>query len=162
MQEFPHDLHRQRGAVRLPRIIHRPDLQSRRQRSVFALVAGIGWMLWLYLLLPLATIGSWIFGVHRFDTYVIDNHGHAWASLAIYAATIVLAGAALLVWAFYNYRRFRHADRRQPASPVTPEKLALSFGVNSAQVAELQRARSVTLEHDAKGNIIRSARHEEV
>jgi len=154
MQDTYHDIHRQRGAVRLPRIIHRPDLQSRRQQSVFALLAGVGWMLWLYLFLPLSTIGSWIFGVHRFDDYVLDNHGHSWASLAIYAVTIALAGTALLIWAFYNYRRFRHTDRRQPASLVTSEKLALSFGINSAQVAELQRCRSVTLEHDAQGNII--------
>ncbi|WP_110654075.1 poly-beta-1,6-N-acetyl-D-glucosamine biosynthesis protein PgaD [Salinicola halimionae] len=162
MQEPHHDLHRQRGAVRLPRIIHRPDLQSRGQRSVLALIAGVGWMLWLYLFLPLATIGSWIFGVHRFDAYVIDNHGHSWASLTIYAITIALAGIALLIWAFYNYRRFRHADRRQPASPLTSERLALSFGMNSTQVAELQRSRSVTLEHDAQGNIVGTSRGEVV
>ncbi|WP_110648520.1 poly-beta-1,6-N-acetyl-D-glucosamine biosynthesis protein PgaD [Salinicola peritrichatus] len=148
------DMKRQRGAVRLPRIIHRPDLQSRAQRSVFALLSGAGWMLWLYLFLPLATIASWTFGVHRFDAYVLDSHSHSWASLTIYVITIALAGAALLIWAFYNYRRFRHADRRQPASALTSEHLALSFGMNAAQVAELQRRRRVTLTHDAHGNII--------
>ncbi|OLO06533.1 poly-beta-1,6-N-acetyl-D-glucosamine biosynthesis protein PgaD [Salinicola sp. MH3R3-1] len=154
MQESHHDIHRQRGAIRLPRIIHRPDLQTRGQRSVFALIAGIGWLLWLYLFLPLATIASWIFGGHRFDAYVINNHGHSWSSLTIYAVTIALAGAALLIWAFYNYRRFRHADRRRPALPVTSERLALSFGVSSDQVAELHRSRHMTLRHDAQGNIV--------
>lgn len=148
------DMKRQRGAVRLPRIIHRPDLQSRAQRSVFALLSGIGWMLWLYLFLPLATIASWIFGVRRFDAYVLDSQSHSWASLTIYVITIALAGAALLTWAFYNYRRFRHADRRQPALALTAERLALSFGVNSAQVTELQSRRRVTLTHDAHGNIV--------
>ncbi|MDH4571152.1 poly-beta-1,6-N-acetyl-D-glucosamine biosynthesis protein PgaD [Salinicola acroporae] len=143
----------QRGAAGLPRIIHRPDLQSRRQRSVFALLAGIGWLLWLYLLLPLATVGGWIFGAGRFESYVIDSHDHSWASLTLYAFITVLAGATLLVWAFYNYRRFRHADRRQPALPLTSERLALSFGMNSDQVTELQRHRRVTLTHDAQGNI---------
>lgn len=148
------DPHHQRGAARLPRIIHRPDLQSRRQRSLFALLAGIGWLVWLYLFLPLVTLLGWHFGVVRFRDYVIDSQSHTWASLTIYVITIAGAGAALLIWAFYNYRRFRHADRRRPAAPMTAERLAITYGMNADEVARLQQARVATFEHDDHGNII--------
>ncbi|WP_110669183.1 poly-beta-1,6-N-acetyl-D-glucosamine biosynthesis protein PgaD [Salinicola halophilus] len=139
---------------KLPDIIHRPDLQTRRQRSVTALFTGLGWMIWLYLFMPLATLGGWFFGVERFQTYVIDNAGRSWASLTIYAITIGLAGVALLVWAFYNYRRFRHVDRRRPADAVTPERLAQSFGIDVEQIAGLQRQRTLVVEHDERGEIV--------
>nr|CDQ37556.1 hemin storage system protein [Virgibacillus halodenitrificans] len=142
------------AALELPEIIHRPDLQSRRQRGVFALLSGLGWMLWLYLFLPLSTLLGWAFGSERFQSYVIDSHEHSWASLTIYAVTVVLAGMALLIWAFYNYRRFRHADRRRPPAPLTTERLAASFGVSEAQVEHLQRSRVTTLHHDARGHIV--------
>lgn len=148
------DPHHQRGAPGLPRIIHRPDLQSRRQRGVFALLAGIGWLAWLYLFLPLTTLFGWHFGVVRFRDYVIDSHPHTWASLTIYVITITAAGATLLIWAFYNYRRFRHVDRRRPAPPLTPERLAISYGMNAAQIEHLQQSRVATFEHDAQGNIV--------
>ncbi|MCK0746688.1 poly-beta-1,6-N-acetyl-D-glucosamine biosynthesis protein PgaD [Chromohalobacter nigrandesensis] len=141
------------SALKLPNIIYRPDLQSRRQRGLFALLAGVGWLIWLYLFLPLSTLLGWAFGSERFQAYVIDGHEHSWSSLMIYAVTVVLAGAALLIWAFYNYRRFRHADRRRPPSPLTTERLATSFGVDEAQVARLQQGRVATLYHDAEGNI---------
>ncbi|MCI0511077.1 poly-beta-1,6-N-acetyl-D-glucosamine biosynthesis protein PgaD [Chromohalobacter marismortui] len=140
--------------LELPDIIQRPDLQSRRQRGVFALLSGLGWMLWLYLFLPLSTLLGWAFGSVRFEAYVIDSHEHSWASLSIYAVTVGLAGMALLLWAFYNYRRFRHADRRRPPAPLTTERLATSFGVRDAQVEHLQRSHVTTLRHDAWGHIV--------
>lgn len=149
-----HDNADNHSALTLPDIIYRPDLQSRRQRSVFALLSGLGWMLWLYLFLPLSTLLGWAFGSERFQAYVIDSHAHSWASLTVYAVTVVLAGMALLIWAFYNYRRFRHADRRRSPSPLTTVRLRDSFGVSEAQVEYLQRSRVTTLRHDARGHII--------
>ncbi|WP_251979111.1 poly-beta-1,6-N-acetyl-D-glucosamine biosynthesis protein PgaD [Salinicola avicenniae] len=144
----------QSPCARLPEIIRRPDLQSRRQRGLCALVACLGWLLWLYLFLPLSTLVAWIAGIQRFDAYVIESREHSWSSLTVYALTIALAGCALLLWAFYNYRRFRHVDRRSPATAVTTEKLALSFGIAQHSVDILQDDRSLTLEHDARGNIV--------
>jgi biofilm PGA synthesis protein PgaD len=68
---------------------------------------------------------------------------------------LALANAALLVgWAIYNHRRFGGKDRRKPIKPLSDHRLAKSFAVTPAQLAQLRAARVSVIHHGAEGEIL--------
>lgn len=140
--------------IHLPEIIERPDLQSRIQRSLFAAIAAAGWLIWLYLFAPLLSVLGWVFGIQRFQTYVLFNEAHSLSTLLVYGLIIAIAGLALIAWALYNYIRFRGADRRTAPSPVNDVQLAAGFRIAIEQVHAVQKAQVSVLTHDEKGQIV--------
>lgn len=140
--------------VRLPDPIHRPELQSRTRRGLFALLSLLGWMCWLYLLAPLASLLGWAFGYHRFQVYVLHGSHRVGFTLVVYAAVIAFAGLMLVVWAFYNLLRFGSKDRRSAAEPVSEAALAQGFGLNREQLSRLHHGRVMRLYHDDHGHIV--------
>ncbi len=139
--------------VQLPEIIERPDLQSRIQRSLFAAIAAAGWLIWLYLFAPLLSLLGWVFGIQRFQVYVLFNEAHSLSTLLVYGLIIVVAGLALIGWALYNYFRFRGEDRRAAPSPVNDAQLADGFRIDVQQVQAVQQARISLVSHDEHGHI---------
>lgn len=70
-------------------------------------------------------------------------------------ALLALVNAAVLVgWAIYNRRRFGGKDRRKPIKPLSDRRLAMSFAVTPAQLAQLRGARISTIHHGDDGEIL--------
>ncbi|MFD4841025.1 poly-beta-1,6-N-acetyl-D-glucosamine biosynthesis protein PgaD [Achromobacter sp. NPDC058515] len=70
-----------------------------------------------------------------------------------YALLAVANAAVLGAWAVYNHRRFAGKDRRKPIKPLNDERLAKSFSVSAAQLAQLRSARVAVVHHGAQGEI---------
>lgn len=139
--------------VRLPDPIHRPDLQSRVHRGVFAVLSTLGWLVWLYLFAPLLSLVAWGLGYHRLDLYVLSSTPHVLLTLGLYASAVIVAGLLLLLWAVYNLLRFGSKDRRAAAPPVSDIELVQAFRINRDQLAQLHAGKVMHLHHDTDGHI---------
>jgi biofilm PGA synthesis protein PgaD len=139
--------------IRLPQTIHRPELQSRMQRSVYALLSTIGWLVWLYLFGPLLSVMAWLFGYKRFNEFVLNNNNHAMHTLMVYAIVIGAAGLAFVLWATYNLFRFRGRSRRASTQPATLAEVAETYGVDEEKVTRIRAAKVQLVHHDEHGCI---------
>jgi len=139
--------------LQLPEPIYRPDLQGRFQRGLFAALSVLGWIIWLYLFIPLITLIGWAFGYHRLDRFVLSSPRESVYTLIIYLIVIALAGATLVLWAIYNLIRFRGKERRTQPHNVTEDALAAEFRIETSQLWRLQRSRIARVYCDDSGNI---------
>ena len=137
-------------------IIDRPGLQSTRQRFLYGSVTLVFWALWIYLWLPLVALLGWILGIRIAYNEMVVRNGlsllHDRASL--YAIIVGCLGGSLLVWAYYNFIRFRGVQRRRARLPVTRAEQARHFGVEPATLAQWTDAKRLVLRHDAAGRIL--------
>jgi len=74
-------------------------------------------------------------------------------TLATYAVLAVVNALVLFAWAWYNWRRFRGLDRRQPPPPLERERLARSFEVPSDLLDRMERAQVMIVHHTEDGRI---------
>lgn len=136
-------------------IINRPDLQSRRRRAVLGLVGFVGWILWIYLWLPFATFGGWIFGGFLFRKQLVDQGlGGYFVTILSYLGVIILLSVIFLGWALYNRARFRGRERRKPRPPVGDAEIAMVFGIECADLQKLREADRAVLHFSPEGQII--------
>jgi biofilm PGA synthesis protein PgaD len=138
-----------------PLIIERPDLQSRRQRVVSTGMTVVFWGLWMYLWLPLVALVGWAFGIERFYDEMIrlDGLGRVLELLGWYALVVAVLAGSLILWATYNYLRFRGVDRRKAPRPVGLDRVAAFARVEPAQLLLWQQLRVMTILHDDDGFI---------
>ncbi|MBO9328194.1 poly-beta-1,6-N-acetyl-D-glucosamine biosynthesis protein PgaD [Achromobacter sp. HZ01] len=126
--------------------------QRSRAGYLFDLVlTALGWFAFVYL------FGAGILAILR------DAQGPGLSPLPAFVPTLrtlsgyallALANAALLVaWAVYNHRRFAGKDRRKPIKPLGDRRLAMSFGLTPAQLAELRASRTAVIHHGPDGRI---------
>jgi poly-beta-1,6-N-acetyl-D-glucosamine biosynthesis protein PgaD len=139
--------------IRLPETIHRPELQTRMQRSIYAVLSTIGWLVWLYLFAPLVSALAWLFGYERFNQYVLNNTSNAMHTLVVYVVIIGAAGLAFVLWATYNLFRFRGVQRRAAAQPATLAEVARINGISEQAVTTIRRAKVQRVHHDEHGQI---------
>ncbi len=145
--------------LELPEIIVRPDLQSRLHRGFFGLLSLIGWLIWLYLLLPLASLVAWWFGWHLFDTYIQLDSAQFIRSMLIINLIVFLLGSLLLLWALYNLIRFRGKERRAFIPPVTTPEIASLYALNATDVAQPQQFKITYVSFDDQGHFTRLEDH---
>lgn len=139
----------------IPAYIDRPDLQGKRQRGLLGLLNLIGWMIWVYLFVPLFTLLAWLFGYYRVDHYVIhDAQNDALEQLEILLVMIIFMNLALLAWAMYNYLRFYDNERRSKAANVSNSQIAHFYELDTAQVEAAQQQQLLTFYYDDHGKII--------
>lgn len=130
-----------------PLIIERPDLQSRLQRYGYLSVTLIGWVLWLYLFVPLLSLVAWALGATLVYQALVQglslsDLGHL---LARYGSGIGVLVSVLLVWAVSSYWRFRGMDRRRAPTPVDDERLRGAHHLAATELAALRCADRVVV-----------------
>ncbi len=138
---------------RIPEIIHRPDLIDATKRGALALIATTGWLIWLYLLMPLAAVVAWWFGYQRLDIFVLKDPARTLETLAIFSIIISLGGAAFILWAIYNWLRFRHHDRRGAPPLADAIAIAQGFTIQPAAVLLAQHEKIINFSFDDHGQI---------
>lgn len=137
-------------------IISNPHLLSRGQRLVGGALTLAFWSIWLYILTPLLSLLTWIFGLSLFYEEFVARDGAAeildMLPFLLFSAT--LPSAALLIWARYNYLRFRGIQRRARRSDVSLEELAIYCGLEEEMILLLQNSPLLTVEHDGQGKLL--------
>ena len=141
--------------MKSPLIIDRPDLQAWQQKAMFGALTAMFWMVWVFLWMPLITLLAWLFFGQRFQLHIFELDGYKsfMGLLAVYCLVICAMGGGLLLWATYNYRRFRGVDRRRNA--VVPSTSALGDFIQHPSTAiDAWRSYSImTVDHDDHGGI---------
>jgi biofilm PGA synthesis protein PgaD len=75
-------------------------------------------------------------------------------TLADYGIVIVANGTILILWAVYNWLRFRGPDRRGGGKPVTAADLAALYGRPAGDIEGWQQARILVMFHDPDGTLV--------
>lgn len=70
-----------------------------------------------------------------------------------YALLALINAGVLVAWAVYNHHRFGGKDRRKPIKPVGDRRVAASFAITLAQLAQVRSARTCVIHHGAAGEI---------
>lgn len=139
-------------------IIDRPERQPPLQRAAYGALTFAFWAVWVSLWLPLVTFLGWVFGVDRFiDVMLIqDGWNSLLALLKLYGTAIVVCAGTLVLWAAYNWVRFRNSTRRSgPQFPLRLHEIARRTGAPPEMVMEWQCARRLRVLFGAGGRYTR-------
>lgn len=134
-------------------VITAPERQTPGQRRIGQILTLGFWMFWIYLWLPLVSLLAWLFGFELFYERMLMQKGYErLLGIAPLAGLLVLAlCGGLLLWATYNYMRFRHKQRRSKVTPVQTQEVASHFGMDEKLLDANQSSRLVLARHDDHG-----------
>lgn len=136
----------------IPEFIDVPEYVSDRT-SGYTLMA-LGWMAWIWLFMPLVSLGLWWFESSLiFDHVLRDHKPYQGMTLLELALLIIVAFLSLLLWASYNWIRFNRIDRRSAPRPVELQEIAYSFDVEKHALLEMVQAKHLILYYDQGGRL---------
>ena len=92
-------------------IINAPQLQSLKKRVGAVCVWLICWVMWIYLLIPLVTLSSWVLGDKKMINEMrwFGGYKSLLELMQIYCVTLLVMVALWLCWISYRYLRSRVA-----------------------------------------------------
>jgi poly-beta-1,6-N-acetyl-D-glucosamine biosynthesis protein PgaD len=136
-------------------IINLPHLQSMRQRLGSYTVTVACWLLWLYFLAPIITLGGWLLGVRKLSKEIrwFGGYKSLQELMVMYGETILAIALLWLCWTMLLSLR-RKQPNTQP-EPVGPEALCRHFNVPGEAWQTCQASRRVTVHFDEHGQIVR-------
>ncbi len=139
-----------------PLIIDRPDLQARPRRWFYWILTLAAWAVWVYLWLPLITLGGWYLGMRSFvHEIVLPDPSAMLVTGGLYLGIIIALGAALVLWSRYNLKRFGGDDRRRTPEQARDQELREWFNVSPRDMGVLRSGWSLTVHHDDDGGVRR-------
>ncbi|MDD4915649.1 MAG: poly-beta-1,6-N-acetyl-D-glucosamine biosynthesis protein PgaD [Methylococcales bacterium] len=130
-------------------IINQPHLQSVQQKCGSVFLSAISWLLWLYFLLPLFTLGGWLLGVKNLSDEIrwFGGYKTLLELLWLYGEIIALIAA---LWTLWTLCLFLLHTGAEPASnaPVDDRQLCAAFRVESASLSNARASRKITVHFD--------------
>lgn len=135
-------------------IINQPHLQSFQQKCASRFLSLASWLLWLYFLLPLFTLGGWLLGVKSLSDEIrwFGGYKTLLELLLLYGEIIVVIGGCWLVWSLYL--SWLHAGwPAKPVAEVSDRQLCAEFGINSEQLLKAKAGNKVTVHFDEHARI---------
>lgn len=130
-------------------IINQPHLQSFQQKCGSFFLTAISWLLWLYFLLPLFTLGGWLLGVKSLSDEIrwFGGYKTLLELLQLYGAIIVIIAVAWLLWTLYlSWLHAGVVPKR--FSPVSDQQLCETFKVENDQLQHARAGNKVTVHFD--------------
>jgi biofilm PGA synthesis protein PgaD len=139
-------------------IIDRPGLQTARQRLLFGSMTVVFWALWIYLWLPILALIGWALGfrIAYYEMVVRNGYVGLVHLLVFYLTVIGCLGASLLLWAYYNFARFRNVIRRKSVPVSSRPSVTQRYRVSPELLAIWRHERRLVLHHDADGKLLES------
>ncbi|MDF3981507.1 poly-beta-1,6-N-acetyl-D-glucosamine biosynthesis protein PgaD [Luteibacter sp. PPL201] len=127
-------------------VIQRPERQSAAQKLMFAIVTVAAWVFWVFLWLPLVTLGAWAFGLHDawLQLHVLDREEDS-GNLRIVLGCAMASAAVFAAWSMYNYKRFAGRQKRRGNAPVDVVETARSIGATTDDALRMQSHRRVVV-----------------
>jgi len=128
-------------------IINDPDLKSMPVVFGEGILTIIFWGLWFYLWLPLISALAWLFGFHMLYSYIVELGGLEGflKQLDVFCSGIVVSSAVLILWSFYNLKRYGAYNRRTIALQTNDEALMKRFSLTKDQLIHMRKAKRVTV-----------------
>ncbi|MGZ4959695.1 MAG: poly-beta-1,6-N-acetyl-D-glucosamine biosynthesis protein PgaD [Methylomonas sp.] len=130
-------------------IINQPHLQSFKQKCGSVFLSLASWLLWLYFLLPLFTLGGWLLGVKNLSDEIRWFGGYKTLLdlLLLYGEIILVIAAGWLVWTLYL--SWLHAGWPPKLVPeVTDQQLSEAFKINNEQLVKAKASNKMTVHFD--------------
>lgn len=78
------------------------------------------------------------------------------SDLSIYICAMLLQGGLLILWARYNYLRFRGKKRRAPFVSLTDVQLKVDYDINSETLQQLRSQSISVIHHAPDGRILKT------
>ncbi|MEY4209917.1 MAG: hypothetical protein RLZ92_296 [Pseudomonadota bacterium] len=136
-------------------IINQPHLQSFRQKCGSWFLSVVSWLLWLYFLLPLFTLGGWLLGVKSLSDEIrwFGGYKTLLQLLTLYGEIILVIAVGWAVWSLCL--SWLHAGKfSKQMATVNDEQLCASFKVDQKQLIEARALNKVTVFFDDHAGIV--------
>jgi biofilm PGA synthesis protein PgaD len=133
--------------------IDAPDLLTAKERARDTLMTAGMWGAYLYLWVPLISLGAWLLGFEfAYDVMARAGGARDLAHvLKMFGVAIALIFLVVTVWSYSNRVRYRGHNRRHAGSAVPDESLAEYFGVEGRALDRLRSTRRVEIDFAIDG-----------
>lgn len=136
-------------------IINTPQLQSLQKRVGALFAWAICWVMWIYLLIPLVTLSSWILGDQKMINEMrwFGGYKSLLELMEIYFITLLAMVALWLCWIVYRMLR----SKRVPFSAnriVSDMELCAFYQVKIGELQQCRDASMITVYFDDHGHIV--------
>jgi poly-beta-1,6-N-acetyl-D-glucosamine biosynthesis protein PgaD len=136
-------------------IINAPQLQSLKKRAGALFVWAVCWVMWIYLLVPLFTLSSWVLGDKKMINEMrwFGGYKSLLELMEIYVVTLLVMLALWLCWIFYRTLRSRVI---LPAANkvVNDMELCAFYQVKADELQQCRNASMITVYFDDNGHIV--------
>jgi len=136
-------------------IIYAPQLQSLQKRIGALFVWAVCWVMWVYLLIPLVTLSSWVMGDRKMINEMrwFGGYKSLLELMQIYVVTLLAMVALWLCWILYRTLRSRTA---LPAAHkiVSDGELCEFYQVKNGELQQCRNAAVTTVYFDDHGHIV--------
>jgi poly-beta-1,6-N-acetyl-D-glucosamine biosynthesis protein PgaD len=141
-------------------IINSPQLQSLEKRVGALIVWIICWLMWVYLLVPLVTLGSWVMGDKKLINEMrwFGGYKSLLELMQIYCVTLLVMVALWLCWISYRFLRNK-VILPSVHKMVNNTELCAFYHVKIDELQQCRNSNMVTVYFDEQGNIIRLDSH---
>lgn len=137
----------------IPQYIDQPKFVKKKTGCY--LLQMMGWTLWTTLFIPVLTAILWLYQGRLIKNYLFAEQLHVQLLNLFWLAVLIgICCALLLIWASYNWIRYRHSQHEKNISNVTQQDLAEDFLVTPQQLFILQNAKHIILHYDQKGVLL--------
>lgn len=137
-------------------IINQPHLQSFQQRCGSMLLSALSWLLWLYFLLPLFTLGGWLMGFKSLSDEIrwFGGYKTLLQLLQMYGTIIAVIAVAWALWSICL--SWIHAIKHKKTLPQVDDlQLCTAYQVAPGQLATARNRQKVTVHFDNHALITR-------
>lgn len=137
----------------LPTYIDRPEY-VKNPKVGYALQA-VGWLVWMWLFLPIITVILWLYEAHVFFVQIINQPlEETLGNLFVIGIVIGVLIVLYLGWAFYNWFRFHGKERRSFIASTADQSIAQFFDIETNDVVHMKEAKILTLHYDDGGQLV--------
>ncbi|MCX7083970.1 MAG: poly-beta-1,6-N-acetyl-D-glucosamine biosynthesis protein PgaD [Methylococcales bacterium] len=141
-------------------IINAPQLQSLQKRLGAFLAWLICWAMWIYLLIPLVTLTSWVLGDKKMINEMrwFGGYKSLLELLQIYLMTLLVMAGLWFIWVIYRTLLTRVV---KPATqiPVSDKEICEFYQVKNPELQNCRHAQLVTVFYDDQGHIVELVDH---
>jgi biofilm PGA synthesis protein PgaD len=136
-------------------IINAPQLQSLQKRLGALFAWAVCWVMWIYLLVPLVTLSSWLLGDKKMINQMrwFGGYKSLLELMQIYFVTLLIMVALWLCWIFYRSLRGR-AILPSAHKIVSDTELRAFYQVKTDELHSCRNAPMITVYFDNHGHIV--------
>lgn len=124
--------------------------KDRRHQTRDTVLTLLMWAVYVYLWVPLITLGAWLVGFERFYEIMITFGGFdvVLDLVGWYAFIIITIAACIISWAGINYSRFHDKERRYAAPMTKAREISEFFGIAETEIDRVRSSKRLRIELD--------------